>query len=101
VLAFCADAGLVGLSVLAVGGTKLPASGSQHQNLARAILAETDAVDRAKGRALWRPARRRAAARAVDGAGPARLAGRCQASPRSAPRRRGRAGSEVASGQAG
>jgi hypothetical protein len=45
VLALCADAGLVGVAVLAVDGTKLHANASQHQNLdydeiAREILAE-------------------------------------------------------------
>src|SRR5688572_173264 len=53
VLALCADAGLVGVSVLAVDGTKVHANASQHQNLdydeiAGAILAEADAVDRAE-----------------------------------------------------
>jgi transposase len=52
VLALCADAGLVGV-VLAVDGTKVHANASQHQNLdydqiAREILAEADAVDRAE-----------------------------------------------------
>ena len=50
VLALCADAGLVGVSVLAVDGTKVHANASHHQNLdyerlAREILAEADAVD--------------------------------------------------------
>jgi transposase len=53
VLALCADAGLVGVAVLAVDGTKLHANASQHQNLdydqiAREILAEAEAVDRAE-----------------------------------------------------
>jgi transposase len=53
VLALCAEAGLVGVAVLAVDGTKLHANASQHQNLdydqiAREILAEADAVDRAE-----------------------------------------------------
>jgi transposase len=53
VLALCADAGLVGVAVLAVDGTKVHANASQHQNLdyheiARQILAEADAVDRAE-----------------------------------------------------
>jgi transposase len=53
VLALCADAGLVGVAVLAVDGTKLHANASRHQNLdyeeiARQILAEADAVDRAE-----------------------------------------------------
>jgi transposase len=53
VLALCADAGLVGAAVLAVDGTKLHANASQHQNLdydqiAKEILAEADAVDRAE-----------------------------------------------------
>jgi transposase len=53
VLALCADAGLVGVAVLAVDGTEVHANASQHQNLdyeqiARAILAEADAVDRAE-----------------------------------------------------
>jgi transposase len=53
VLALCADAGLVGVAVLAVDGTKLQANASQHQNLdydqiAREILAEADAVDQAE-----------------------------------------------------
>jgi transposase len=50
VLALCADAGLVGVEVLAVDGTKLHANASGHANrdyeqLARDILAEADAVD--------------------------------------------------------
>ena len=53
VLALCAEAGLVGVAVLAVDGTKLHANASQHQNLdydevAKEILAEADAVDRAE-----------------------------------------------------
>ena len=53
VLALCADAGLVGVAVLAVDGTKVQANASQHQNLdydqiAKEILAEADAVDRAE-----------------------------------------------------
>jgi 2-hydroxychromene-2-carboxylate isomerase len=53
VLALCGDAGLVGVAVLAVDGTKLHANASQHQNLdyeqiAEEILAEADAVDRAE-----------------------------------------------------
>jgi transposase len=53
VLALCADAGLVGVAMLAVDGTKLHANASQHQNLdydqiARDILAEAGAVDRAE-----------------------------------------------------
>jgi hypothetical protein len=44
---------LVGVAVLAVDGTKVHANASQHQNLdydqiAREILAEADAVDRAE-----------------------------------------------------
>ena len=53
VLALCAEAGLVGVAVLALDGTKVQANASQHQNLdydqiAREILAEADAVDRAE-----------------------------------------------------
>jgi hypothetical protein len=53
VLSLCADAGLVGVAVLAVDGTKVHANGSQHQNLdydqiAKEILAEADAFDRAE-----------------------------------------------------
>jgi transposase len=53
VLALCADAGLVGVAVLALDGTKLHANASQHQNLdydqiAREIVAEAGAVDRAE-----------------------------------------------------
>jgi transposase len=53
VLALCADAGLVGVAVLAVDGTKGHANASQHQNLdyeqlAKEILAEADVVDRAE-----------------------------------------------------
>ena len=53
VLALCADAGLVGVAVLAVDGTKLGANASQHENLdyeriAREILAEADQVDEAE-----------------------------------------------------
>ncbi len=51
VLALCAQAGLVGVSVMAVDGTKVHANASQHSNrdyeqIARDILAEADAVDR-------------------------------------------------------
>src|SRR3954471_21341440 len=50
VLALCADAGLVGVEVLAVDGTKLHANASGHANrdygqLARDILAEADVID--------------------------------------------------------
>jgi Transposase domain (DUF772) len=50
VLALCTDAGLVGVAVLAVDGTKLHVNASQHQNLdyeqiAKEILAEAGAVD--------------------------------------------------------
>jgi hypothetical protein len=50
VRALCADAGLVGVQVLAVDGTKLHANASGHANryyeqLARDILAEADAID--------------------------------------------------------
>jgi transposase len=53
VLALCADAGLVGVAVLAVDGTKVHANASQHQNLdydqlAKEILAEAGAIDRAE-----------------------------------------------------
>ena len=51
VLALCADAGLVGVAVLAVDSTKIHANASHHQNrdydqIAREILAEADRVDR-------------------------------------------------------
>jgi 2-hydroxychromene-2-carboxylate isomerase len=51
VLALCADAGLVGVAVLAVDSTKIHANASHHQNrdydqLAREILVEADEVDR-------------------------------------------------------
>src|SRR5918995_2162585 len=54
VLALCADAGLVGVAVLAVDGTKLHANASQHQNLdydqiAREILAEAGAGGAGEG----------------------------------------------------
>jgi hypothetical protein len=57
VLALSADAGLVGVAVLAVDGTKVHANASRHQNLdcgqiAREILAEADAVDRAEDERL-------------------------------------------------
>jgi transposase len=57
VLALCADAGLVGVEVLAVDGTKLHANASGHANrdyeqLARDILAEADAVDSAEDEQL-------------------------------------------------
>src|SRR4051794_21838501 len=53
VLALCAEAGLAGVDVLAVDGTKLHANASGHANrdyeqLAGEILAEADAVDRAE-----------------------------------------------------
>src|SRR5215217_760662 len=53
VLALCAEAGLVEVGVVAIDGTKLHANASKDQNLgyeqiAREILAEADAVDRAE-----------------------------------------------------
>jgi transposase len=53
VLALCADAGLAGVGVVAVDGTELHANASHHSNrdyeqIAREILAEADAVDRAE-----------------------------------------------------
>ena len=76
VLALCAEAGLVKVGVIAIDGTKVHANASQHANrdyeqIAREILAEADAVDRARGRAVrraraatscrrsWRPAQGR------------------------------------------
>jgi Transposase domain (DUF772) len=62
VLELCAEAGLVGVAVLAVDGTKVHANASQHQNLdydeiAREVLAEANAVDRAEDDAQsYRPA---------------------------------------------
>jgi transposase len=51
VLSLCADAGLVGVSVIAVDGTKVHANASQHSNrdyeqIAREILAEAAEADR-------------------------------------------------------
>jgi transposase len=53
VLALCAEAGLVGVAVLAVDSTKMHANASHHQNrdydqIAKEILAEADRVDRAE-----------------------------------------------------
>src|SRR5215217_7298559 len=53
VLALCAEAGLVEVGVIAIDGTKLHASASKDRNrgyeeIAREILAEADAVDRAE-----------------------------------------------------
>jgi transposase len=50
VLALCAEAGMVQVGVVAIDGTKLHANASQHatrsyEDIAREILAETDAVD--------------------------------------------------------
>ncbi|MFP5361971.1 MAG: transposase [Thermoleophilia bacterium] len=50
VLRLCADAGLVGVGLVAVDGTKVHADASHHDNrdyeqIAREILAEADAVD--------------------------------------------------------
>jgi hypothetical protein len=50
VLGLCAEAGLVGVGVIAIDGTKLHASASQHatrdyEQIAREILEEADAVD--------------------------------------------------------
>ena len=57
VLAICADAGLVGVQVLAVDGTKLHANASgqanrDYEQLARDILAEADAIDSAEDEQL-------------------------------------------------
>ena len=53
VLALCADAGLVGVTVLAVDGTKVHANASRdatrdYDQIAAEVLAEADAVDRAE-----------------------------------------------------
>ena len=53
VLALCAEAGLAGVGVIAIDGTKVHANASQHANrgyeeLAREILEEADAVDAAE-----------------------------------------------------
>src|SRR5215212_772647 len=53
VLALCAEAGLAGVGVIAIDGTKVHANASQHANrdyerLAREILEEADAVDGAE-----------------------------------------------------
>lgn len=53
ILALCAKGGLVSVGVIAVDGTKVHANASQHasrdyEQIAREILAEADAVDRAE-----------------------------------------------------
>jgi transposase len=53
VLALCAEAGLVQVGVIAIDGTKVHANASEratrdYEQIARAILAEADAVDRAE-----------------------------------------------------
>jgi hypothetical protein len=53
VLTLCAEAGPVGASAVAVDGTKVHANASRHSNrdyeqIAREILVEADAVDRAE-----------------------------------------------------
>ena len=53
VLGLCAEAGLASVGVIAVDGTKVHANASRHSNrdyeqIAREILAEADAVDRAE-----------------------------------------------------
>ena len=63
VLGLCAEAGLVEVGVIAVDGTKVHANASQHatrdyEQIAREILDEADAVDRSRGRAVRRAARR-------------------------------------------
>src|SRR3954466_8229154 len=94
VLALCAEAGLVRVGVIAVDGTKVHANAApqatrDYQQIARELLRGGRRRRRRGDRALRRRARRRAARRALDGAGPARVAARGQAPPRRAPRRRG------------
>ena len=53
VLGLCAEGGLVNVGVIAIDGTKVQANASRHSNrdyeqIAREILAEADAVDRAE-----------------------------------------------------
>src|SRR3954470_6952966 len=53
VLALCAEAGLVGVGVIAIDGTKVHANASEratrdYEQIAREILAEADAVDAAE-----------------------------------------------------
>ena len=78
---------MVRVGVVAIDGTKVHANASQHatrdyEQIAREILAEADGVDAAEDEQFGERARRRAAARACDRAGPARLAARGQAPPR-------------------
>src|SRR3954469_25085905 len=94
VLALCAEAGLVRVGVIAVDGTKVHANAApqatrDYEQIAREILRGGRRRRRRGERAFRSRVRRRAARRALDGAGPARVAARGQAPPRRAPRRRG------------
>src|SRR5262245_5435225 len=67
VLTLCADAGLVRVGVIAVDGTKVAANAApqatrDYEQIAREILAEADAVDASRRRAVRRRTRRRATA---------------------------------------
>src|SRR5215208_1264977 len=102
VLALCADAGLVGVAVLAVDGTKVHANASQHQNLdydriAREILAEADAVDRAEDERFGDRRGDELPPELSTAQGAARLAARGQAPPRREARCRSQADPALAS----
>jgi transposase len=101
VLELCAEAGLVGVAVLAVDGMKVRANASQHQNLdydriASEVLAEADAVDRAETSVLASAVAMSCHRSRAGTAG----CGKPSGAWRSGARRRGQAGFEVAPGQA-
>ena len=84
VLALCAQAGLAGVAVLAVDGTKVHANASERATRDYEQLAERGAEGgggdrRGRGRAVRGSPRRRAAAGAGQRAGPQEVAGRRQA----------------------
>ena len=63
VLGLCREAGLVSVGVITIDGTKIKANASMDQNrsyreLVTQILREAEEIDRRRGRALWRGARR-------------------------------------------
>jgi transposase len=92
VLALCADAGLVGVAVLAVDGTKVHANASRdatrdYDQIAAEILAEADAVDRGENEQFGEARGDELPGAALDPSGTARLAARRQAPARREARR--------------
>ena len=96
VLVLCAEAGLVGVGVIAIDGTKVHANASEratcdYEQIAREILAEADAVDREEDERFGERRGDELPEQLADRRGAREVAGRGRASPRAAACREGQA----------